>query len=280
MFASPGVNAESATERVASEVRDYLAAHAARLSDAGAPLETIASEGEAAGGILDAITACKPGLVMMTAHGRSAVGWLFGTTAAEVLRRSPVPVQLMRAEVESPWPAERPTIVVPLDGSEMAEVAMDPASELSSQLAAQLVLVQVVSPPPSATEVRGLGPVAVDPGAPEWRARAYLTDVARRLGSAARRIHIRVEVGYTAQSIARVAAEARADLICIASHWPADQTRAALGNVGTGLLRVTAVPLVVLRPEKTLDPPPAGHVTPTDEVDGSDRFASGWIVAT
>jgi nucleotide-binding universal stress UspA family protein len=64
--------------------------------------------------------------VMMATHGHSAIKrWSMGSVAAKVLRASRVPVWLIRAGIpyeviHDRYP--RVTVLVPLDGSEMAEV--------------------------------------------------------------------------------------------------------------------------------------------------------------
>jgi len=66
-----------------------------------------------------------------------------------VLRRAPVPVLAIPPHVGDVWPAERtPTILLPLDGSKLAEAALQPVAALAASLGAALVLVQVIAFPP------------------------------------------------------------------------------------------------------------------------------------
>ena len=96
------------------------------------------------------IKAGKTDLVVMTSRGQGGLRrlWL-GSVADAMIRGSSVPVLLVRPE-ENPSP--RPIlenlqqILVPLDGSPLAEAILDPAKELASLASAELMLVYVILP--------------------------------------------------------------------------------------------------------------------------------------
>ena len=94
----------------------------------------------------------------MTTHGRGALGrWAFGSVADQVTRRSPVPVLVVRpAEtVEEAAPAIQ-RLVVPLDGSTLAEEAVPVAQSLAQRLNVPVHLL-------TAIDVASLLPVDVVP---------------------------------------------------------------------------------------------------------------------
>jgi nucleotide-binding universal stress UspA family protein len=86
-------------------------------------------------------------LVAMSTHGRTGPGrWLFGSIAESVVASSPVPVLVERAWQRirrEPRLTERPTLLVPLDGSAFAESALEPAGRLANDLGGELVLLRV-----------------------------------------------------------------------------------------------------------------------------------------
>ena len=120
------------------------AAYAAELNAARAALQQIAARrqdspatwsvevalGDPASQILETITHRAPDLVVMATQGRGALGRaIFGSVADRIVRNSPAPVLLVRPALAAPAPAT-PTItrlLVPLDGSDLAEAALPAA---------------------------------------------------------------------------------------------------------------------------------------------------------
>ncbi len=89
-------------------------------------VETTTAVGEAADTIVEEIGVRRPDLVVMSTHGRSGIRrWIYGSVADEVMRRAPVPVLLVPAACPGEWPSNRaPRVLLPLDGSELAEGAL------------------------------------------------------------------------------------------------------------------------------------------------------------
>ena len=121
---------------------------AERASDARLSWAVQLSEGDPAAEILRAIEQQGVDLVVMTTHGRGSVGRVvFGSVADRVARTSPVPVLLVRPGV----PAAAPEAVgigrllVPLDGSELAETALPIAAELAQRLAIPIHLLRAIN---------------------------------------------------------------------------------------------------------------------------------------
>ena len=79
-------------------------------------------------------------LIVMTTHGRGALSrlWL-GSVADRLVRRTPVPILLIRPKEGSSDIAQDPVlqrILVPLDGSALAEQILEPALALGSAMKA------------------------------------------------------------------------------------------------------------------------------------------------
>ena len=97
-----------------------------RHADSCASLET--AVGDPAEQILRVAKDLNVGLIVMTTHGRGALGrWAFGSVADAVTRTSPVPVFVIRPrEGDTDIAPIIQRVVVPLDGSPLAEEALRP----------------------------------------------------------------------------------------------------------------------------------------------------------
>jgi len=136
------------------------------------------------------------------------------------------------------------TILVPLDGSILAEAALAPAVEFARNNGAKLVLLR-------AAEAHAL-PMA-DPTAAQVeavsRADEYLAEVrgrVTRVGAA--NVEISVWYGSPAEAIVEAAQYRKADLIVMSSHGRSGLGRLVLGSVAETVLRATAVPILLIRP--------------------------------
>jgi nucleotide-binding universal stress UspA family protein len=260
----------------ADEARAYLLRVGDRLTAKGHLVERTTPWGEPAAEILEQARSTQADLVVMGTHGRSGPGrWLYGSVADDVLRHALVPVVLVPRDAAKPWSVDRtPRILVPLDGSELAEAALGPARKLAARLGSEIVLLQVIPFPPYE-----LYPGAVaaylevfDPDAQVVQAHQYLTQVAQRLRPTIKHVRIRAELGKPEALICQVAVAEKADLIIMATHGRTGLARLVLGSVATATLQHAAVPLMFVRPtslkpsttpvtpeaELTLEPAPAG----------------------
>lgn len=147
-------------------------------------------------------------------------------------------------------------ILVPLDGSELAEQALPLALSIAGRSGAHLTLLQVV---PLVTE-----PLAVE-GAVlsvaeqleflQKRAREYLDELVRRLPPfpAAQEEPVLVQpdttIGQPALEITNYAAAVRSDLIVVATHGHSGLRRWALGSVTNKVLQLTRLPMLIIRPQ-------------------------------
>ena len=154
-------------------------------------------------------------------------------------------------------------IVVPLDGSPLAEAVLEPATQLGGLLGAEFILYRavVVLPPmhlpypavmlvPEQTEVTSVL---------EQQAAQYLDDLAK--GLRARGLHVETAVEVTTDPVAALSTWSErhgADLIALATHGHGGATRLLLGSVADKLLRSASVPLFVWRPDGGADRGSAG----------------------
>ena len=138
-------------------------------------------------------------------------------------------------------------VLVPLDGSELAEVVFSYAKELAARLGLDLVLLHVANP-----NERDLVPLH----------RAYVERAAEVLRRGAEELQEKVGIpasvgrvtakgelamGHAAEEILSCALRHKSDLILMATHGRSGIKRWALGSVADKVLRVSKIPIWLVR---------------------------------
>ncbi|MFQ5459461.1 MAG: universal stress protein, partial [Anaerolineae bacterium] len=112
---------------------EYLRAVARQPTLHGLAVDCVTPAYPVVAGLFSAVEELGVDLVIMTSHGHTgAARWVFGGVAHKMVRGSPVPVYVLRAprrddgegHAPPPPPPAFKTIVVPLDGSQLAESAL------------------------------------------------------------------------------------------------------------------------------------------------------------
>ncbi|HEY0605015.1 MAG TPA: universal stress protein [Herpetosiphonaceae bacterium] len=143
-------------------------------------------------------------------------------------------------------------ILIPLDGSALAEQIVAPALKLGRPLETEYTLLHVVEP----AEPVWWGPFT-SPRDPAWdetrrrlmKAQCYLARVARPLLSAGMRVRIRVLMAeQAAPAILSEAQHSGFDLIALATHGRSGLARLLLGSVADTILHRAKTPLLLYRP--------------------------------
>jgi nucleotide-binding universal stress UspA family protein len=157
-------------------------------------------------------------------------------------------------------------IVVPLDGSPLAEAVLPDVCTLAAGAAAEVLLLSVV-PLPSVfalaeelQEQSFRGDLAADPDqvvstvehemtAPEEaRRQRYLDDRADRLAAAGLSVRTLVRVGDAATAIVRCARDEQADAIAMSTHGRGGLDRLLHGSVAETVLGTAGLPVLLVRP--------------------------------
>lgn len=133
------------------------------------------------------------------------------------------------------------TILVPLDGSALAEAALPPARRLARITNATLVLVRVAQ-----TRSFGVGALAAQDAA-VTEAEAYLGRITHDVRYRDVAVHTDVFVNDPATGIAVAALAHGADVIVMSTHGRSGVSRVLLGSVAERVLRETALPVVLVR---------------------------------
>jgi nucleotide-binding universal stress UspA family protein len=188
-------------------------------------------------------------LIVMSTHGRGGLRRsVFGSVADTLIRRVEVPVVLVTPHCDASWAARPPAqILVPLDGSPLAEQALHHAARLARLVDAEILLVRSVSPslhPRYRNDKLVLSCADFVEVEDAWR---YLSNVADGLRSNGRRVSIRVLVGSAPVAIADAARTEDMDLIVMTTHGRGGLSRYVLGSVADGVLQRASVPILLVR---------------------------------
>jgi nucleotide-binding universal stress UspA family protein len=239
----------------------YLDAARARLGqvvaeseDARLDWQTEVARGEPVTEILRAITRFGADVVVMTTHGRGAAGRaIFGSVADRIARTAPIPVLLIRPESPEAL-ARRPAIrrlVVPLDGSPLAEEALPIVTELAQRRQIPVHLVRVVNTAALLAPLMGFGVPGLSQDvyaevveSAGREARGYLGEVGCRLTSGGVATTWAVLEGTPFASIAE--ATNADDLVVMTSHGHGGVGRWLLGSVAEKLVREAPCPVLLV----------------------------------
>jgi nucleotide-binding universal stress UspA family protein len=220
----------------------------------GVDASTILLDGPVAAALAEHARASGADLIAMTTHGRGGIerSWL-GSVAVELTRLSPVPLLLVRSE---PGPATRMfrRVLVPLDGSALAETILEHAMRLGRlEAGAELILLDVVQP--ITTDI-WLSYASLAPSATrsvterqEQHAREYLNGIVRRLTTEGLRARVRVvAAANVATAVLDVARGEEVDLVALATHGRSGLARLVLGSVADKVVRGSRTTVLLFRP--------------------------------
>ena len=231
----------------------YLETVAAQLTQRGVGVEVGMPYGAAEAWIAEEIGLRKVELVVMATHDRGRPArWLHPSIAEAVVGQAHVPVLVTRADAQPTaerFEQARPVLLVPLDGSDLAETALPFATELATWLGARLVLLQVVQSSNIILPFEAGVPPYPEPSIEQlaWDAGAYLTDIASRL-PAELTVETVVRRGEPAAEISAAAEAYQAASVVMATHGRTGLLRSLLGSVAGGVVHRGGAPVFLIRP--------------------------------
>jgi nucleotide-binding universal stress UspA family protein len=178
----------------------------------------------------------------MASHGDSAVQRaLFGSVADRLIRRSSVPILVVRPEGDERRYLSLTRALVPLDGSATAEAALEMVRFLAGPLLRHITLVRVVNPELPASQRVAAQDYLVTTGAALAAAvgeRGCIVDDALLVGYAEEQILQRSHEGY--------------DMIILCTHGRSGPARWLLGSVAESVVHGAHIPTLLLpAPKKT-----------------------------
>jgi nucleotide-binding universal stress UspA family protein len=216
-------------------------------------------EGYAAEEILSYASENDVDMILMCSHGRSGIRdleWSFGSVTDKVLRRSKVPVWIIRIGISEQslylnWPNRK--MLVPLDGSELAEKVLPYVRTLAKQWGAEFVdvtLLIVCDPSLLPSNYEFVWPVKLDDHMKRCRQvdEKYLAKIEKQLEKAGITVRSEVLVGKPADEIVDYANKNGFDLVVMATHGRSGISRWAYGSVADKVIRRVAHQFFLVRP--------------------------------
>jgi len=239
-------------------VADTLTRQAA---DAGRPIK-IGGEviyGQADEGILKYAEEHGSDFIMMASHGRSGFSrWALGSVALKVLRRADAPVWLIRsgAPVGCEWP--KAEVIVPLDGSPLAEAVLPLVSRLVEQWGADDIVVTLanvckapVMPSDFTEEMRQVweekrrqeAAITIEEG------QKYLGSIQERLATAGIKAKTQVLMGKVAEEIINLSSSTPYSFIAMSTHGRSGLGRWVYGSTAERVMVGASCPVLLVRPQ-------------------------------
>jgi nucleotide-binding universal stress UspA family protein len=203
----------------------------ARFKGQDISARTVLLHGRAAFELLDCEEREMPDLVAIATHGRTGLSrFAMGSVADRLVREGLSPVLVVRSF--SPDASRTDRLLVPLDGSAVAEQALTMVETLAGKPFRWIKLLRVVD---SEAEIASVN--------------AYLAPIAVRMAMAGLEVIPEVRIGDPARVIEAVAQSV--DLVVLATHGRGGFDRFRHGSVAERATRHLTVPVLLVRAHET-----------------------------
>jgi nucleotide-binding universal stress UspA family protein len=229
--------------------------NAVAQSFAVAAVHCMVKRGHAADIIVDTVAGDQDTLIAMATHGRSGVNrFLLGSVAEKVLRGAANPLLLVRANEAARTEGEAvlKSVIVPLDGSELAETILPVVEESAKKLQLEVILIRAYAVPYGAyTAGEGFyDPVNLEGFLARLREETidYLENKTAELKRRGiEKVSYVAKEGLSADEIIKFARATPDNLIAMCSHGYSGVKRWVLGSVTETVVRHSGNPVLVLR---------------------------------
>ncbi len=252
--ASRDITVEQVKAEMQAYSQEYLEKVATSFREQGMRVLTKVLVGAAASCIVDEGSREPGALIAMSTHGRSGVArWAFGSVTDKVIHTTINPLLIVRSSDKPPSEEEIAikSIIVPLDGSEMAEQILPHVADLAKTLDLGVSLLRVT---PSAGDYYRF----MDYPLPQYddlaeqmdaEAMEYLKSQGQRLRSQGIfQVEERLSHGSPAIAVTDFARETPNSLVAMTTHGRSGVGRWILGSVADRVIRHSGGPVLVIRP--------------------------------
>lgn len=189
-------------------------------------------------------------LIVMASHGYTGLeSALLGSVAQAVVRESTVPVLVIRARVALPGNYRGLMVMVPLDGSALAEAVLVPLLPLAQALDWRLMFFWVAGRPATQFPARQAA-ASADRQAPLGRLEliAYLEQLAGKVRANGVRTDVSIGDGDRGASIVKRAEDGEVGLVAMSTHGRHGVGRLILGSVTEHVIKHANKPVLTIRP--------------------------------
>jgi nucleotide-binding universal stress UspA family protein len=240
-FDTGGVEQE-VVERLQRQCEEW-ATETAEFVDAA---ETAVVSGKPREEILDYAAAHDVDLLAMGTHGRTGIRrYVIGSVTEHVLRRAEAPVLTARAD-ERANGGDISRVLVPTDGSDAAEAAVNHAVAVAEACGAAVRVLSVVDTRALAAQSE-LAPSDVMLESLEERSEHAVNEVAERCEAAGLSVETAIARGAPSRAVCEDAAENNADLVVMGTRGRSGLDRVLLGSVTERTVRHAPVPVMAVR---------------------------------
>jgi nucleotide-binding universal stress UspA family protein len=233
------------------EVSAQLAKSAREFSTEDCEIGTMVLEGQRADQICNCATKGAHDIVVMS-RGLGEERWLTSKVAHGLMTSNVGAILLVPAGSAAMEAEGYRRIIVPLDGSALAESAIPKAARLARRHGSELVFCHV-APEPVLTEIGPTDPKTVklkEQIAQHNRriGQGYLNRIKDSLKSGGVPVSTRLIIGGDARRmLVEAIAEESADIVVMASHGKSGHADVAAGDVADFVLNRSAVPVLIVR---------------------------------
>jgi nucleotide-binding universal stress UspA family protein len=252
---SVGQYSDRIGEALRNQANDYLSGIKQTFPDI--PVKCSTRAGKVAEIIAEEGTKDENTLIAMSTHGRGGVGrWLMGSVTDKVLHMSTVPMLVVRATDTTVPVAEAKvgTIVVPLDGSDLANGVLPTVTAMAKALGTEVLLIRSINHPI---------PYAAGPEYAPWPTEDFTEEIEKQAADGldkttaqlkrddVTRVRAMVVTGPPAIQVVDIAKETPNCLVVMSTHGRSGVGRFVLGSVADRVVRHADSP-VLLIPTKVL----------------------------
>jgi len=244
-------------ERAEQEAKGRLHNAAHQLQQEGVRTEELVVSGRADSEITEAADRLGCNLIAMSTHGRSLLGrGILGSVADRIVHTARIPVLTITPDKVRSYHGSDTLVtklVVPLDGSALAETVLPHASEMASRLEYKVVLIRVVRPlhyfwvgehPPEIDE---------ENAQMENEARAYMEATAEKLSQGGIDVEWRVLVGHPTTIVLEQVRDIPHSIVALTTHGRSGFRRWLIGSLAESLVRSGGDPVLIVPPEEQVE---------------------------
>lgn len=240
---------DKVTEAALVKAKEYLEVASQPIRRAGVSVSYSTPEGDPASKILEEAEKDKDTLIAISTHGRSGITrWVMGSVASKVLETTNNPMLVIHSQDAKA--AKLSSVIVPLDGSKVAEQIIPHVVAVAKVLKVKVILVRVT---PSAADYYR------DMEYPRSRsldfskevdeeALKYLQDTGEKLKrQGVTAVEHRLMHGQAAVVVIDLAKETPDAMVAMSSHGRSGMGRWVLGSVADRVVRHSGSPVLLVR---------------------------------
>lgn len=243
----------SVEDALRKQTEEGLKAASAYFNGTPGKVTTKIVSGIAAEKIVEEANGEQSTLIAMATHGRSGIGrWAMGSVADKVLHTTTNPMLVVRGSEDKPMAASGhfKNIIVPLDGSPVAEQALNTAAALAVPMKLKVTLVRVTPPAASYYQYAEIPSVNFGQFAEQVdkEALAYLDTAQQKLKrDGVSQIEKLLLHGNPAGVIIDEAKKMPGSLVIMTTHGLSGVKRAILGSVADKVVTESDRPVLMVR---------------------------------